>query len=176
MKTFVTVHALAVNDSGEYLVLQRATHRRNPGAWNCVTGYLQDRESAEEAALRELVEETNLEGEIIKTTEPFWIEDGDVRWVIISSLIKVSDTSEMIIDSNESQNYKWIKLDDEIVEKSEGLKSSLRELGIFPVIDILSLGGSLNKYAIKGKTASQIRKLEKEAFEKAIVEEYKSSQ
>lgn len=45
-----------------------------------------------------------------------------------------------------------------------------------PVPDILSLGGILHKYAIKGKTASQIRKLEKEAFEKAIVEEYKSSQ
>ncbi|KKT95135.1 MAG: hypothetical protein UW96_C0010G0003 [Candidatus Collierbacteria bacterium GW2011_GWA1_45_15] len=44
-----------------------------------------------------------------------------------------------------------------------------------PVPDILSLGGILHKYAIKGKTASQIRKLEKEAFEKAIVEDYLAS-
>lgn len=44
-----------------------------------------------------------------------------------------------------------------------------------PVPDILSLGGILHKYAIKGKTANQIRKLEKEAFEKAIVEDYLAS-
>lgn len=44
-----------------------------------------------------------------------------------------------------------------------------------PVPDILSLGGILHKYAIKGKTASQIRKLEKDAFEKAIVEDYLAS-
>ena len=44
-----------------------------------------------------------------------------------------------------------------------------------PVQDILSLGGILHKYAINGKTASQIRKMEKEAFEKAIVDDYLAS-
>ena len=44
-----------------------------------------------------------------------------------------------------------------------------------PVPDILSLGGILHKYAIKGKTPAQIRKLERETFEEAIVEDYLKS-
>ena len=71
MKTFFGIHAVAINEKGEYLLLQRANHRKRPGEWNVVTGHVQDRESAEEAALRELKEETNLEGEILKTAEPF---------------------------------------------------------------------------------------------------------
>ena len=88
MKTYVTVHAIAINKKGEALVLQRAKHRSSPDKWNCVTGYIQDRESAEEAALRELKEETNLVGKIIKTTEPFWVDSGKIRLVVITSLIK----------------------------------------------------------------------------------------
>src|SRR3990172_9780606 len=109
MKTYITVHAVAVNNTNEYLVLQRANHRSNPGKWNCVTGYVKDREPAEEAALRELKEETNLSGEIIKTTEPFWVDNKRIRWVVISSLIRIKDTSEFKIDESESQSYKWIK-------------------------------------------------------------------
>ncbi len=130
MKTYITVHAVAVNDRNEYLVLQRAAHRTGPGRWNCVTGYIKDRESAEEAALRELKEETNLTGEIIKTTEPFWVDDNAVRWVVVSSLIKVKEISFFKMDEDESQGYKWIKTSDPIVEQSRGLKASLSKLGI----------------------------------------------
>ncbi len=130
MKTFVTVHAVAVNNAGEYLVLQRANHRSDPGLWNFATGFIQDRESAEEAALRELKEETNLEGEIVKTTEPFWVDINRKRWVIIASLIKVSGTSQLKIDENESKAYKWIKPDDPIVSQSKGLEASFKELGM----------------------------------------------
>lgn len=132
METFVTVHAVAANDVGEYLVLQRADHRSDPGLWNFATGFIQDRESAEKAALRELKEETNLEGEIIKTTEPFWVDTNDKRWVIVASLIKVSDTSQLKIDESESKAYKWIKPDDPIVSQSKGLEASFEGLGIIP--------------------------------------------
>src|SRR3989344_8846672 len=121
MKTYITVHAVAVNNTNEYLVLQRAVHRSDPGKWNCVTGYIKDREAAEEAALQELKEETNLEGKIIKTTEPFWVDSGEVRWVVISSLIKIANESKLKIDEGESQAYKWIKTGDPIVKNSVGL-------------------------------------------------------
>src|SRR3989344_9224133 len=130
MKTYITVHAVAVNGKNEYLVLQRAKHRISPDTWNCVTGYILDRESAEEAALRELKEETNLEGKIIKTTEPYWVNDKDVRWVVIPSVIKIEDASKLKIDMTESQCYRWIKADDPIVDQSRGLKASLMKLGI----------------------------------------------
>lgn len=130
MKTYITVHALAVDKKGRCLILQRAKNRTSPGKWNCVTGYIQDRESAEEAALRELKEETNLTGKIIKTTKPFWLDGNKIRWVVISSLIKVENTSNLKIDKYESQNYRWISTNDKIIEKSRGLKDTLKNLGI----------------------------------------------
>jgi|APSaa5957512576_1039674.scaffolds.fasta_scaffold60686_2 bifunctional DNA-binding transcriptional regulator/antitoxin component of YhaV-PrlF toxin-antitoxin module len=59
-------------------------------------------------------------------------------------------------------NKAWISLE----------KDSLR---IDPVPDLLELGGSLKKYAIKGKTADQIMSLEKKAVGEAIIERYKKS-
>lgn len=130
MKTYITVHAVAVDDNNDYLVLQRADRRSSPGKWNHVTGYIKDRESAEEAALRELKEETNLTGRVIKTTEPFWVDGNNVRWVVITSLIKVKNPGEIKVDKKESQDYKWIDKNDPIIEGSRGLKASLIELGL----------------------------------------------
>ena len=44
-----------------------------------------------------------------------------------------------------------------------------------PVKDILELGGSLKKYAIKGKSIDEIIKLEKEAWEDGAVDRYKKT-
>ena len=129
MKTYMTVHAVAVYKN-QVLVLQRANGRSNPGKWNCVTGYVQERESAEVAAVRELKEETNLEGELIKTTEPFWADSDDIRWTVVSSLIKIKDISDMKIDENESRAYQWINFDDQIVKNSKALQMSLAKLGL----------------------------------------------
>lgn len=46
---------------------------------------------------------------------------------------------------------------------------------IEPVVDILTLGGSLNKYAKKGLSIDEIMRLESEAGEKEAVERYKKS-
>ncbi len=128
MKTYTTVHAVATNGKGEYLILQRADHRTNPGSWNVVTGYLHERESAEDAALRELKEETNLEGDIIKTSEPFWRDNADTRWIMVSSLIRIKNLDQIKIDPNESKGFKWIKPNDPLIEGSPGMKLSFKYL------------------------------------------------
>jgi 8-oxo-dGTP diphosphatase len=130
MKTYCTVHVIAQNASGEFIVLQRAKHRSSPGKWNCITGYIEERESAEDAAVRELKEETNLEGTLVKTAEPYWKDSRDTRWIVIPSLIKISNIEELKIDENESQAYKWITPKDEIVKNSEALTISLKQLNI----------------------------------------------
>lgn len=44
-----------------------------------------------------------------------------------------------------------------------------------PIPDILSLGGALHKYALKGKTLEEILELEEKAISDAVVEDYVKS-
>ena len=127
MKTYMTVHVITMKD-GKFLLLQRAKHRTNPGTWNVVTGHVREKESAEDAALRELKEETNLEGKLVKTGEPFWVDQGDIRWIVVPSLINTDDISQFKMDESESQGFKWIGLDDEMIKHGIGLKKDLQIL------------------------------------------------
>jgi len=130
MKTYSTIHAVAQNRDGKYLILQRANHRNDPGKWNFVTGFIQERESAEDAALRELKEETNLEGEIIKTTEPWWRDHEGKRYIIVSSLIKITNQEDLQVDTSESQAYKWLDPTDDFVKTSSIIQEDFIRLGI----------------------------------------------
>jgi len=127
MRTLVTMHALIVHKD-KYLVLQRADSRSNPRYWNCVTGHIKEHESAEETALREVKEETNLDGEIVKTAEPLIHFTKDQRWVILAYLINVNDISNLKIDTNESQAYKWIEIDDDMIKEYKGLEETIKIL------------------------------------------------
>lgn len=49
------------NDRGEYLLLRRSAHETvHPAMWQYVTGRVEEGESARDAALRELIEETGV--------------------------------------------------------------------------------------------------------------------
>ncbi len=130
MKTFVTIHAIAQNNKSEILLLQRAATRERAGKWNCITGFIEERESAEDAAVRELKEETNLEGELVKTGEPHWLEHDGARWVIIPSLIRVADVSALRVDEGESQSFRWVAIDDPTINTMSSLLASLKQLGM----------------------------------------------
>lgn len=57
----VSVYAFRVEgDRPWYLLLRRAKGRKLPGAWQAVHGHIEDDETAVDAALRELKEETEL--------------------------------------------------------------------------------------------------------------------
>lgn len=130
MKTVATIHAIAQNDAGDILLLQRAQHRDRPAKWNCITGFIQERESAEDAAMRELKEETNLAGNLIKTSTPHWVEHDETRWIIVPSLISVSNIEKLQIDKTESQAHKWIRSDDPTIQPTSSLHTSLIKLGL----------------------------------------------
>lgn len=69
------------------------------------------------------------------------------------------------------------------MRKKYGLKANSKayvsdnngHVAVHPVSDFLSLAGSLNKYAIKGKSIEEVMKIEKEAIGQAIVDDYKRS-
>ncbi|MDD3474687.1 MAG: NUDIX hydrolase [Candidatus Dojkabacteria bacterium] len=129
MQTLITMYAL-IQYKDKYLILQRADNRSNPGYWNCVTGHVKEKESVEETAIREVKEETNLDGEITKTGEPFIHYNKDKRWVIFAYLVEVKDISNLKIDTNELQDYKWINKNDEMVSNYKGFEDTLKILEI----------------------------------------------
>jgi 8-oxo-dGTP pyrophosphatase MutT (NUDIX family) len=64
-----------VSDAWEVLLLERARGTRCTGAWEVVHGRVEDAERPEDAALREVAEETGLEVERLYTTgvQPFYL-------------------------------------------------------------------------------------------------------
>lgn len=129
MKTFFTVHAIARNEEGKVLILRRARGRDSAGKWNCVTGFAQERESANEAALRELKEETGLVGRLVRVGEPYWKDIKDKRWVIVPSLIDVSNDN-IALDKMEHSEFRWVNPGDRILEQTIAVVDSLRALGL----------------------------------------------
>ena len=83
MQTLITVHAL-IQYEDKYIVLKRAAHRSNPGYWNCVTGHIKEHESAEEAVIREVKEETGINDFKVRKLVDFeaWSEGGSGKCVV----------------------------------------------------------------------------------------------
>jgi len=129
MKTYCVVHVVALNKEGKYLIVQRAKGG-HVGEWRPITGHIKEREAAEDAALRELKEETGLEGEIIKTVDPFWVDTGDRRWLTVAFVLKVDNEEEIKIDKSEILDCKWVDDDSPLMENSIALARSVEELGI----------------------------------------------
>ena len=77
MATYVAVISVVkLNDDDRILLLKRNARRRtSPNKWQTPSGFLNEGESAEEAALREVKEETSLDG----TNLEGWWYFGGVR-------------------------------------------------------------------------------------------------
>lgn len=127
MQTLITMHAL-IKHKNKYLILQRADDRSNPGYWNCVTGHVKEKESVEETAIREVKEETNLDGVIIKTVDPFVHMQNEKRWIIFPYLVEVENISNIKIDDRESKDFKWIEIDDPIISQYKGIEDTFKSL------------------------------------------------
>jgi NADH pyrophosphatase NudC (nudix superfamily) len=89
MKTYpIVIGVIQFRD--KILLLKRSKSKRySPNLWEFVSGFLKGGESAEEAVLREIKEETNLKVKIIKSGKPFEAKDIWGRWIIIPFLFSV---------------------------------------------------------------------------------------
>ncbi|MBU1037254.1 NUDIX domain-containing protein [Patescibacteria group bacterium] len=109
MKTYATIIGI-VKFQDKILLLKRTSKRTSsPDKWQPVSGFIKEREPAEDAVLREVKEETGLDGTIEKKGEVFEISDDYGRWIIMPFLVSVnSDNVE--IDPKEHSEYSWVKL------------------------------------------------------------------
>lgn len=107
MNTFVVVTGVVVKGK-EVLLLKRSQHNRiMPSKWECPSGFIKEYESCEEAILRELYEETSLNGQIESIGSPqiyFWYNS---KWIVIPFLIDVFRGS-IKLNRAEHHMYEWV--------------------------------------------------------------------
>jgi 8-oxo-dGTP diphosphatase len=131
MPTYVTVIGIVKLYNDRILLLKRNAKRRtSPNKWQTPSGFMKEGESAEEAVLREVKEETSLEATITKCGKVFEIIDEWARWIIIPFLISVK-SDKVKIDAMEHSEFRWIMVD-EITnfECVKGIEDDLRAVGL----------------------------------------------
>ena len=128
----VAVGAIAVDE--ERLLLVRRGHGPAAGLWSVPGGRVEPGETLAEAVVRELAEETGLEG----VAEGFvgWVErigEGH-HYVILDFAVTVLEPKEPLAGADAAEAA-WVPID-EVVDRGlvEGLAEFLHEHGILSVI------------------------------------------
>ena len=130
--TYVAVVGVVVKlDDNCILLLKRNAQRRtSPNKWQTPSGFINEGESAEEAVLREVKEETSLEGTIKKSGKAFEVVDEWARWIIVPFLISVV-SDKVVIDTKEHLEFRWVKLDEvSSFECVKGIDEDLKAVGL----------------------------------------------
>ena len=129
-KTYATVVGV-VKFGEKILILKRNPNRHSsPNKWQPVSGFIGEREAAEDAALREVKEETGLDGKITNSGKVFEVIDDWGRWIIATFLISVN-SEKVKIDKKEHSEYKWIKPKE--ISKFDcvaGIEKDLKSVGL----------------------------------------------
>ncbi|MFZ1519922.1 MAG: NUDIX pyrophosphatase [Ignavibacteriaceae bacterium] len=98
------------NGELEFLLLKRSPDQYYPNLWQMVSGKIKENETAYNAALREIKEETDLVPEkfwVAPTVNSFYTPDKDYICLLPVFAAKVSINSEIII-SKEHTEFKWL--------------------------------------------------------------------
>lgn len=95
-----------VEREGRYLMLKRAEDQSSAGKWTFPAGRVEEDESRREAALRELEEESGLEGSVIDSGEFYLNEEELGIWRVHPFLIDAEGGVEL---NEEHSEYRWLK-------------------------------------------------------------------
>ena len=117
-------------DKKKFLLVKRSdTKEMNPGEWEFPGGFIEEGETAREAAMRELLEETGLTGEVIRSGEKGEIETRKGRLEITPFLVTVK--TEQVELSREHSEYRWIETGElGSIEVVEGTEREMEAVGI----------------------------------------------
>ena len=118
-----------VECDGKIVTLKRCLHKRQGGMWCLPAGRVEEGESLEEAAMRELKEETGLEvqkGDLKYAGETYHHHD-DYDLVFHMFSLKLDALPEVKINSNEHSEFSWKTLDEIFAMSKEDLIEDMHE-------------------------------------------------
>lgn len=111
METYVITTAV-IRNKGKYLIAKRAaTKKFAPNQWEFISGFMDTQESPKETILREIKEELNTNGSIIKESVSFDIIDDDGRWTVMPFLVEL-DTEDIHVNKEDHSEIKWVAADE----------------------------------------------------------------
>jgi 8-oxo-dGTP diphosphatase len=128
----VCVGAIAVSE--DRLLLVRRGHGPAAGTWSVPGGRVEAGETLAEAVLRELAEETGLDGVCDELLG--WVErmSADHHFVILDFAVTVLEAAEPRA-GDDAVEAEWVPLDEVAHRRlADGLAEFLHEHGIVPVI------------------------------------------
>ena len=112
-KIFVTVDILIINDTTEEILLIKRLNEPFKDYWALPGGFVDENEDLEEAAHRELKEETNLEVEDLYQLGAFGAPGRDPRGYMISiAYLGYSSDVENAKAMDDVKELKWFKIND----------------------------------------------------------------
>jgi 8-oxo-dGTP pyrophosphatase MutT (NUDIX family) len=93
------------------LLLQRAQGTRSPGSWEAVHGKIDPGETPEQAALREIKEETGLEIQRLYNVmvQPFYLHHANTVQLAIV-FCAFADSNHTVTRSDEHQAHTWLSI------------------------------------------------------------------
>ena len=125
VETRVITQAL-VKYGNKYLIGKRAaTKKFAPNKWELITGFIDRNESVEQIILRELKEETQLDGKIVKTADPYVMQDKEARWIVIPFVVE-SKSDKFVRNEKDHSKLKWVSVQE--LEEYKDIADDLREL------------------------------------------------
>ena len=106
-----TVSSVLVKD-GKVLMLKRPDRCHSfPGMWSLVSGKIEEGESPEEAAVREIREETGISvGKPSASMDPVYVREGDTLWQVYPFKFEVPGAEPVLNEENEG--FKWVSRDE----------------------------------------------------------------
>ncbi len=134
MSTYVAVIGVIKQDDNILLLKRNAQRRTSPNKWQTPSGFMKEGESAEEAVIREIKEETSLDGTIERSGKVFEVIDEWARWIIIPFLVSIKPIGNrviVVIDTKEHSEFRWVKIEEvSSFECVKGIEEDLKAIGL----------------------------------------------
>lgn len=127
MKTY-TIASAIIKYRNKYLIGKRAANKKfYPNVWEWISGFIEEKESAEETILREIQEETKIKAKLIKTADPYIIKVKDERWIIVPFLLEAQNNSFKLNKEDHSE-LRWTTFGE--LSKITELKEDIKQLKV----------------------------------------------